>query len=122
MNKITFSHIYPKLWGQKTAKLLAVELLSAKEVQENKDLLEYDTRYSTEKSIAMQDKEFDDYYPLPKSDNLIQLVFLGDKGIPFCTIRSAYMKIGYKLGNKLDYYKGLIGEEFEIDIVIKAGD
>ena len=44
------------------------------------------------------------HYPLPKSGELIQLVFLGDKGIPFCTLRSTYSK----MGNKIEYYKSKI--------------
>ncbi len=39
-------------------------------------------------------------------------MFLGDKNIPFTTIRSAWSK----MGNKLEYYRGLRGQEFEIVI------
>ncbi len=104
MNQIPFSHNYPKLWGQKTGKLVYVQLLDAKDVQKNKDLLEYDTKYDSNLRGLYE------YYPLPKSGNLIQLVFIGDKGIPFCTLRPEYSKIG----NKLEYYQSRIGQDFEI--------
>jgi len=95
--KIKFSKNYNKLWNQQTAELLVV-----KEIKINKDtpkeLIEYDTK-------AIDGS----YYPL-KLGNYIQLVFLGDKGIPFCTIRSAFPS------HKVDYYKANIGEIFEIVI------
>jgi hypothetical protein len=115
MNQIKFSHIYPKLWGQTSGRLLFVQLLKAKDVHENKDLLEYDTRYSSQKSIEM-DREFDEYYPLPKSGNLIHLTFLGDKNIPFSTMRPEFGKGGY---NKLSYYQSRVGQNFEV--IIKDG-
>jgi len=101
MLKIRFSHSYPKLWGQTSGRLLAVELLDAKEVQKNEDLLDYDTKY-----IYNEFRDYD-YYLLPKSGNLVQLIFLGDKGIPFCTLRPDHH-------GKFSYYKDKIGQEFEI--------
>lgn len=96
MNQIKFSHEYPKLWGQRTATLLEVKLVY-KEIL-HKDLLEYDTTYSE----GIERK----HYPLP-SGALIHLTFLGEKNIPFCTMRSYNSE-------KLDYYGALIGDEFEI--------
>jgi hypothetical protein len=117
MNQIPFSHSYPKLWGQITAELIAIRLLPAKDVQNNPDLLEYDTKYIDKRDYTgfeykevLEKVERFDYYQLPKSGNLIQLVFLGNKGIPFCTLRPEYSK----MGNKLEYYKSKIGQEFEI--------
>ena len=89
-NEIKFSKNYPKLWGQTTAKLIAVEDINIDE-NTNKDLLEYEL----------------------KKGKYIQLVFLGNKNIPFCTIRSAYGK----MGNKKEYYQAKIGETFNIVIV-----
>ncbi len=119
MNKIRFSSKYPKLWGQKTGRLLSVELLKAEEVHANRDLIEYDTKYIKNINICYDATVFDyDYFLLPKSGSLIQLVFLGDKGIPFCTIRTRY---GYdrqkkEKTDKYSYYKSKIGQEFEIEI------
>jgi len=112
-NRITFSHIYPKLHNQNQAELLAVKCLEAKDVQANKELLEYDTRYNDTIWLYA-------YYPLPKTGKLIQLIFLGNKGIPFCTIRSRfrYNRETKKQEDKSIYYNDKIGEYF--DIVIKS--
>jgi hypothetical protein len=108
--KISFQHNYPKLHNQTKAELLAIKCLDAKDVQKNKDLLEYDTRYKSD-MIGLYE-----YYPLSKTGQLIQLIFLGDKGIPFCTIRTRF---GYDRGkncktDKLEYYQSKIGEWFEV--------
>lgn len=102
MNRIGFSHKYPKLHRQKTATLLAVrELLIPKDL--NDDLLRYDT--------VFDDGSGKGYFPLPDGEYL-QLIFIGNKHIPFCTIRS---KWGVHK-NKKEYYESKIGEEFEIHI------
>ena len=97
MPNIKFSSDYPKLWGQTSAKLLAVETINI-----NRDtpaeLLEYDTK-----------KKDGTYYPL-KSGKYLQLVFIGNKHIPFCTIRSAYPP------QKEEYYRSLIGQNFDVVI------
>lgn len=92
--KIKFSHEYPKLWGQYSARLLEVNDTEYKNL--HPDLIEYDTKYNG------------GYYPLPKV-RLIQLIFLGDKGIPFCTIRRWTPQ-------KHRYYESAIGKIFEIEI------
>ena len=95
MNQIKFSHNYPKLWGQTEATLIQVRLLDYKFL--NKDLIEYDT------------KTIDNtYYKLPNG-LLIQLIFYGNKRIPFCTIRSFSKE-------KEKYYTSKIGYNFEIII------
>ena len=91
-NKIKFSKNYPKLWG--------VEDINIDE-NTNKDLLEYDTKAND-----------GSYYELKKG-KYIQLIFLGNKNIPFCTIRSAYGQYG----NKKEYYQAKVGETFNIVIV-----
>ena len=117
MNKIKFSHNYPKLWSQTSGRLLAVEVLDAKDVQANKDLIEYDTKYVKNVNVCYDETNFDyDYYPLPRSGNLIQLVFIGNKGIPFCTIRPAFGRLLYLGKPKIEYYRDKIGQEFEIAI------
>lgn len=99
MNKIEFSKNYPKLWDQTQAKLIAVEDINIDE-NTNKDLIEYDTKAND-----------GSYYELKKG-SYIQLIFLGNKNIPFCTIRSAYGQYG----NKKEYYQAKIGEMFNIII------
>ena len=107
MNKIKFSHKYPKLHGQKQAELLRVVIVSYYHL--HKDLIEYDTKYifneRKDHHGTTQDYE-EGYYPLPKT-NLLHLTFVGDKGIPFCTIRRHTVQ-------KFSYYKRLVGEKFEI--------
>lgn len=90
---LKFSHNYPKLHNQKFGTLLKVTIINFYNLQKN--LIEYDTK--TTEGI---------YYQLPKED-LIHLTFLGDNLIPFCTMRR------YK-PMKYDYYKRLIGQDFEI--------
>lgn len=97
MPNIKFSSDYHKLWGQTTAKLLAVETIDINR-QTPDELLEYDTK-----------KMDGTYYPL-KSGKYLQLVFIGNKYIPFCTIRSAYPP------EKERYYSSLIGQKFDIVI------
>jgi len=92
--KLKFSKRYAKLWGQEAAELIYMRILDSENI--DSDLLEYDT------------KTLDGtYYKLPKG-RLIQLFFIGDKGIPFCTIRR-YTPEKYK------YYGKNVGEIFEIE-------
>ena len=95
--KIKFSSDYPKLHGQTSAELLAVKPIR---IDKNtpKELLEYDTKRSD-----------GTYYPL-KSGNYIQLIFLGNLGIPFCAIRTPYNQYG----DKTEYYKSKVEELFNI--------
>jgi hypothetical protein len=93
---IKFSNDHPKLWGQKKGELLAVRRCFAGVVHKNKDLLEYDTKNCK-----------GEYYQLPKHNYLIQLIFLGDKQIPFCTLRRFDRQ-------KYDFYQNNVGEIFDI--------
>lgn len=115
MNKIKFCHNYHKLFDQTTAKLLAIELLDAKDVQGNQQLINYDTLYFTEHRTGSSAN----YYPLPKKGALIQLIFLGNHGIPFCTIRSRFRyDINLKQNvDKVCYYEPLMGDWFDIVIL-----
>ena len=94
---IKFSHHYPKLHGQTSATLLAVLPLRIDKYTP-KELLEYDTKFDG------------GYFPL-KTGEYIQLVFIGNLRIPFCTIRSAFRK------EKVMYYTAAIGEKFDIEFV-----
>lgn len=97
MNVIKFSNNYPKLWGQKNAKLVFIEHIFEENFPLNKDLIEYDTKTSEGK-----------YYPLPRGDYL-QLIFIGNKRIPFCTIRRYTPE-------KYAFYNSKLYEHFEIKI------
>lgn len=99
-HKIKFSHIYKKLWGQTSAQLINVRLKYASNL--HRDLIEYDTTYI--------DKNSEDKYPLPKKGRLIQLTFIGDKGIPFCTLRPYNP-------NKFNYYNSLLNNFFEVVMI-----
>lgn len=100
---IKFSSEYPKLHGQTSAELLAVKPIR---IDKNtpKELLEYDTK-----------KADGTYYKL-RTGNYIQLVFLGNLGIPFCTIRS---KRNMYAEDKEAYYKQFIGQEFYVEVEIQ---
>ena len=95
MNSIHFSHYYPKLHGQTTAELLAVRPIKI-DAHTPRELIEYDTTYDGGR------------YPL-RSGEYIQLIFLGNLRIPFCTIRSAYPP------SKVRYYRNAIGKQFKIE-------
>lgn len=104
MKQIKFSHSYPKLWGQKKAELIAVRILDAQAVDINNTLKEYDTLWE---KLNPDGSKTIGYYALPKEGKLIQLIFIGDKDIPFCTIRS------YNIG-KYEFYIHNVGQIFEI--------
>jgi hypothetical protein len=110
MKQIRFSHNYPKLWGQTKAELLAVRMIDAQAVAINKDLIEYDTKYIFNERYDHHGEvqDYDEaYYELPKEGKLIQLIFIGNKQIPFCTLRR-YTK------EKYEYYQHNIGEIFDV--------
>ncbi len=98
--EIKFSSDYPKLHGQTSAVLLAVKPIRI-DKETPKKLIEYDTK-----------KADGTYYEL-KTGTYIQLVFLGNFGIPFCTIRS---KRNRYTEDKEAYYKQFIGQEFYIKV------
>ncbi|MGN0845255.1 MAG: hypothetical protein ACI4QT_08575 [Kiritimatiellia bacterium] len=95
MNRIKFSHNYPKLHGQTSAKLLAVEPLKI-DANTPRELISYDTAYEG------------GHYPL-RSGEYIQLIFLGNLRIPFCTIRPAYPP------SKVIYYRNNVGRMFAVE-------
>ena|SRR3972149_2462381 len=99
-NQIKFSHNYPKLWNQTSAKLLNVFEID----YINDSLKKYDTKWH-------EDGEFG-YYPLPEGKK-IQLVFIGNFNIPFCTIRRYTLE-------KFRYYFSKIGEDFIIEMEKKT--
>lgn len=96
MNKIKFSHDYPKLWKQETGYLIKVRVINSEDISQN--LIEYDTKNCN-----------GEYYQLPKG-KLIQLFFVGSESIPFCTIRRYTPE-------KLLYYLDLLNTLFMIEIL-----
>ena len=116
MKTIRFSHAYPKLHWQTTAELLAVRPIRID--RDTPDvLLEYDTTYyeplgydrSYYASVDLSDMPIKRRFPLPTGD-YIQLIFLGNLRIPFCTIRKAYPP------SKVEYYTAAIGETFNVEV------
>jgi len=81
------------LYKQTEAHLIYVRTIDKGAVNEH--LKQYDTKTVDEK-----------YYPLPNTD-LIQLIFIGNFDIPFCTLRR-YTEEKYR------YYNESVGEEFNI--------
>jgi len=102
VNKIKFSHNYPKIFNQRQAKLIHVNLINRDGRKIHEDLLFYDTRWLDKYGNWQK-------YILPETGDLIQLIFLGDKLIPFCTLRR-YTR------EKFVYYNNLINKDFEVII------
>lgn len=92
--EIKFSHNYPKLHGQVKARLLEIEVFEKRLL--HPDFISYDTIYlGTEGVFPCGEK----YYPLP-TGTIIVLIFLGDKYIPFTTVRrwTAQKEQDYRAG------------------------
>jgi len=92
--QITFSHNYPKLHGQKRAMLLMLEKTILSKLTD--EFIEYDTKY-----------DGGGHYHLAPGV-YIMLVFLGEKYIPFTTMRPFTEE-------KYQYYKTGIGKTFTIN-------
>ena len=89
---ISFSHRYPKLHGQESARLLSIELRDRCELSDV--FVEYDTVFDG------------GHYPLPAGRYMV-MVFLGNELIPFTTVRRWTEE-------KFRYYKSGIGSFFNI--------
>jgi len=96
MNKIKFLGDYVKLHHQTKATLLQVNFTQIDE-DTPQELIDYDTTRLDGTKYKLEDK----YY--------LQLIFLGNFGIPFSTLRS----MGYE---KMKRYVSNINKEFEIEI------
>lgn len=97
--KIKFSHNYFKLHNQTIAELIDVKRITI-DKDTPPELLKYDTAYDG------------GMYEL-KNGSYVMLVFLGNLGIPFTTIRPAKGRYG----DKYLYYHQHIGDIF--DVVVK---
>jgi hypothetical protein len=91
--------------GQTSGRLIYVGTFCINNLA-NQELIQYDTSYSSSHGV--------DYYPLDDG-NYIQLVFIGNKGIPFGTFRKRY-KEGR---DRLSEYKTNINKIYQIDILNK---
>ena len=89
-NKIKFSHNYKKLNGEKWATLCNVRIIKLE--HQTKGFLDYDT---------------EGIYKLPKSGFFMCLLFHGENGTVFTTLRRYTPP-------KFHYYFDLIDKEFEI--------
>jgi hypothetical protein len=96
---IKFYHAHPKLWGQTSAELIDVREINIPG-DFTRELREYDTAYD--------DGEGKEYFSLPAGDYL-QLIFVGNRGVPFCTLR-------YKTPEKERYYGSRLNCTFAIEI------
>ena len=101
MNRIKFSKEYVKLHKQKRATLLLVRPIEITKETPYTELLDYDT-------LA----EDGTRYEIGRG-RFLQLVFLGDLGIPFCTIRSNLPAYN-GMESKYEFYSKRTGQEFEI--------
>ena len=100
MDKILFSKDYIKLHGQNEAELLTVRRMK---IDDNTptELIEYDTTASDGSRYDL------------KRGNYIQLVFLGNLGIPFCSIRLDEPILNGQQ-EKYDFYSERVGHKFLI--------
>lgn len=100
INEIVFNNKYPKLHGQKTARLLAVITGFSGELLQSRfpDLVFYDTL-----------RDDGRYYNIKPDENYILLLFEGEKGILFSTFRK---------DNEVNFvkYNPSIGQLFKIKI------
>ena len=98
MNIIKFAKQFLKLHGQTSAELVAVRLVDTALMSytDFDTLVEYDCK-ATDSS----------YYPLNKDKTYTQLIFIGNKNIPFATLRNK---------DKYMDYVNMIGHIFCITI------
>jgi hypothetical protein len=111
MNTIKFSHTYPKLWNQETARLLKVERIIVPD-DFSESFREYDTQYIGDPHYSTG--KYYEYYPI-KNGKYLLLVFLGNHKIPFTTLRK-------DTADKADFYLSKIGYTFKIEIEEQEGE
>jgi hypothetical protein len=98
-NIIEFNSNYPKLWEQTSAKLVEVFAISAEYIERglHKGLIEYDTLKSDESHCELK-----------KGQDYLVLFLIGNRGIPFTTLRR------FKAGNGHYFFDK--GKTFKIEI------
>ena len=87
--RIGFSHNYSKLHGQTSAKLLSVEVVKRDSLD-----AEY-VRYDTDGVFELENEEY------------LKLLLMGNKGIPFTTLRR-------NIEQNVEKYCKNVGSEFEV--------
>jgi len=92
---LKFSHNYDKLHGQTVGKLFSIVTIEKDKL--DPELVKYDTQLNGKVVYNLTDKK------------LMILFFIGNKGIPFTTIR-AHTQM------KFVYYKQFYGHNFKIKI------
>lgn len=99
MKNITFKHRYPKMCGQTSGRLVTVLPIM---IDRNTptDMVKYETTYSE------GDKYFYDSLPNGK---YVQLVFVGNLGIPFSDIREAWPE------NRVKFFRESVNQEFRFN-------
>lgn len=97
--QIKFSHKYPKLHNQTSARLVHIITRDRSELPDT--FVEYDTVYNFGELY-----DDTDHYPLPNGKYMI-LVFVGNEFIPFTTVRRWTEE-------KFRYYNNNIGNMFEV--------
>jgi hypothetical protein len=95
--EIRFSHNYPKLQNQTKAHLLCI--IKKHRSKLNSDFIEYDTVFTDSNGIKS-------YFNLPDGDYIV-LIFVGNKLIPFTTVRP-YSR------EKWDFYKSNVRKWFDM--------
>ena len=100
MNLIKFSKQYCKLHGQTCGVLLAVRRIKIDKLNPHTELLEYDTLAEDGSRYAL------------KHGKYLQLIFIGEHCIPFCTLRSD-RPAWHGMESKYDYYHQKIGQNFD---------
>ena len=98
MTTIKFAKQFLKLHGQTSAELVAVNILDTALMQPTdfEEMYEYDCK-----------ADDGSYYPLNKDKTYTQLVFIGNKNIPFTTLRNK---------DKYIDYIDMIGHTFKIEV------
>lgn len=100
LKKISFNNDYPKLHNQATAELLLV-INDVSGAMLN-TICERVTKYDTLRNDGK-------YYHIDNNQDFMILVFLGNKGIPFTSIRKMNQE-------NIDKYCDSVGEVFLIDV------
>lgn len=98
--EIRFAKDYPKIHGQTSGRLVSISLMTIDE-STSKEFIEYDSTMSDGSK-----------YPLPDGDYML-LVFLGNLGIPFSTLRKQNIE-------NLNKYMSGLGKIFELVISRKG--
>jgi hypothetical protein len=97
IKEINFNHNYKKLHNQTKAVLIQTAILKGKNIQ--KEFIDYDT---------------DDQYKINKKEDYLYLVFVGDKMIPFTTLRKLNIEnIKKYVGYEGDYFDVVVEEKEE---------